>query len=164
MQMSSMTNSSWQLDRQGNCLWKHRFPRQWNWLSTEKKNCPQGKEIVCTKKKKKKGSTGFNSAPNTRKTHSVHSHEAITRLGRIIVNTVTCCYSRRLATGLNAVILTFLCYVSAKKKWMLQKFWKQMFRWGGSISEFFFQISSHAWLVLISLNHPYHSAVTMREF
>ena len=117
MQMSSVTNCSWQLDRQGNCLWKHRFPRQWNWLSTErKKKCSHGKEICCTKKKKKKGSTGFSSAPNTRKTHGAHSHVAITRLGRIIVNTVTCCYSRRLATGLNAVILTCFCAMFQLRK------------------------------------------------
>ena len=38
---------------------------------------------------------------------------AIARLGRVFVNTVTCCYSRGLATGLNAVIL--LRYVSSKK-------------------------------------------------
>ena len=38
------------------------------------------------------------------------------RLGRVIVNTVTC-YSRGLATGLNAVILTHFCARFRLRKW-----------------------------------------------
>ena len=34
---------------------------------------------------------------------------AIAYPNRVIVNTVTCCYSHGLATGLNAVILTSFC-------------------------------------------------------
>ena len=64
------------------------------------------------KRKMKKGSTGFSSALNTRETYGTRSHAAIARLGRVIVNTVTRCESRGLATGLNAVILTrsALCF------------------------------------------------------
>ena len=68
-----------------------------------------------TKKRRKKASTSFSSAWNTRKTYGVRSHAAIARLGHVIVNTVTCCYSRRLATGLNAVILTHFCAMSWQK-------------------------------------------------
>ena len=60
-------------------------------------------------KKKEKKQHSFSSAWNTHETYRVRSHAAIARLGRVIVNTVTCCYSRRLATGLNAVILTHFC-------------------------------------------------------
>ena len=73
-----------------------------------KKNCPQGKEISDVKKMKK-GSTSFSSASNTHETYGTRSHAAIARLGHLIVNTVTCYYSRRLATGMNAGILTCFC-------------------------------------------------------
>ena len=41
---------------------------------------------------------------------------AVAHLGRVIVNTVTCCYSRGLATGLNAVILTYFCAMFRLRK------------------------------------------------
>ena len=44
------------------------------------------------------------------------------RLVRVVVNAVTCCYSRGLATGLNSPSYTPLRYVSAKIKGMLRKF------------------------------------------
>ena len=59
--------------------------------------------------KKEEGRTGFSSAPNTGEMYGVHSHVAIAHLGRVIANTVTCCYSHRLAIGLNADILTHSC-------------------------------------------------------
>ena len=91
-------------------------------LFVEKPNCRGGRNQRY--EKEKKGSTGFSSVPNTQKTFRGHSHAAITHLGRVIVNTVTCYYSCRLATGSNAVIPTRLRTVSAKKKW---KFWKRIF-------------------------------------
>ena len=56
-----------------------------------------------------KGSTGFSSALNTRKTYGVCSHVAITRLSQLIVNTAAGCYSHGQALGLNAVIPTHFC-------------------------------------------------------
>ena len=67
-----------------------------------------GNEIGSTKEKEK-ASTSFSSARNTRETYGARSHAAIAHLGHVIMNTVTCCYSHRLATGLNAVILTHFC-------------------------------------------------------
>ena len=86
------------------------FPRRKTTVRGEKKS-PVQKEKG-EKRKKKKGSTGFSSALNTRETYGTRSHAAIARLGRVIVNTVTRCESRGLATGLNAVILTrsALCF------------------------------------------------------
>ena len=52
------------LFRHGNCPENANFRR-------EKKNCLRGKESGGTKKK---GSTGFSSAPNTRKTYGARSH------------------------------------------------------------------------------------------
>ena len=49
-------------------------------------------------------------------TKHICSHAAITRLGHVIVNTVTHCYSRGLATGLNAVILTHFCAMFRLRK------------------------------------------------
>ena len=68
----------------------------------------QGKEIGSTNKKKK-GSTGFSSALNNHKTYRARSRAAIACLRCVILNTVTCCYSRGLATGVNTVILTRFC-------------------------------------------------------
>ena len=98
------------LSKHGNCLQKCKFAWQWNWLSAEKESSLQGKEIGSTKKKKK-GSTGFSSALNNHKTYGARSLAAIAFLGCVILNTVTCCYSRGLATGLNTVILTHFCSV-----------------------------------------------------
>ena len=108
------------------------------------KNCPQGKETGGTRKI---GRTGFSSAPNTHETYEAHSNVAIAHLGRVIVNTITCCCCHGLATGLTQSFLhaSALCF-SFLKKQMLQKFWKQIFRGGGGggwISEFFFWINSH---------------------
>ena len=47
---------------------------------------------------------------------STRSHAAIARLGHVIVNTVTRCYSRGLATGLNTVILTCFCAMFRLRK------------------------------------------------
>ena len=101
------------------------FLQQWNFLWKNQRVLGGGGERNQWYEKEKKGSTGFCSVPNTQKTNRAHSHAAITHLGCVIVNTVTCCYSRRLATGLNAVIPTRFRAVSAKKKW---KFWKRIFR------------------------------------
>ena len=89
------------------------FSRRKTTVRGEKKSAVQ-------KKKKKKRKHRFSSALTTRETYGTRSQAAIARLGRVIVNTVTRCYSRGLTTGLNAVILTR--YVSAKKKRMLRKF------------------------------------------
>ena len=88
------------------------FPRRKTTVRGEKKSPVQKEKGEKRKKKKKKGSTGFSSALNTRETYGTRSHAAIARLGRVIVNTVTRCDSRGLATGLNAVILTrsALCF------------------------------------------------------
>ena len=86
------------------------FPRRNFYVYGEKKSAVQ------KRKKKKKGSTSFSSALNTRETYGACSHVAVAHLGRIIVNTVTCCYSRGLATGLNAVILTCLCAMFQLRK------------------------------------------------
>ena len=63
--------------------------------------------------------------------HGVHSYAAIACLGHVIFNTVSCCYSCGLATGVNTVILTCFYTVPAKKKWILQKFWKWIWGCGG---------------------------------
>lgn len=65
-------------------------------------------------KKKKRGGTGFSSAPKTHETYRVRSHVAIARLSHSIVNTATGCYSRRQALGSHSYPL--LQFVSAKKK------------------------------------------------
>lgn len=76
-------------------------------------------KIVCGKKtlgvqKKKRGSTGFSSAPKTHETYRVCSHVAIAQLSHSIVNTATGCYSCRQALGRHFYLLLQL--VSAKKK------------------------------------------------
>ena len=95
-------------------------------FSQGKKIVRRGKEIA-VQKKLRKGRTGFTSAHNTRETYGARSHAAIAHLGRIIMNTVTFCYSCGLATGLNTVILPCFCTVLAKKKQMLQKLGKHIF-------------------------------------
>ena len=73
------------------------------------------KKNVCGREKKlavqKIGSTGFSSALNTHRTNEACSYTVIAHLGHVIVNAVICRYSHRLATGLNAVILTRFCTV-----------------------------------------------------
>ena len=91
------------------------------------KNC--GEKKLTVQKEKKKGSNSFSSAPNTCETYGAHSYAAIARLGHVIVNTVTCCYSHTL----NTVILTCFstmfrlrkikCYESFESKFCV---W-----WGG---------------------------------
>ena len=100
--------------RHGNCLQKCEFLLHWNWLSAEKNNCPCGKEISSTKRKKEAPVLVPHWIP--RETYRTCSHTAVTHLGHIIVNTVTHCYSHGLATGLNAVILTRLCAVFRLRK------------------------------------------------
>jgi len=78
--------------------------------------------VVQKKKKEKKGSTGFSSAPNTRKIWSAftcgycHSWSHNCELSHLLL----------LSQAGNRLELshsyTLLCYVSAKKKRMLQKF------------------------------------------
>ena len=105
------------IDRHGNFPRKCKFLRQWNWLSVEKKNCPWGKEIGGTKKKKRRnGNTGFSSAPNTCETYRTRSHEAIACRGLIILNTFTWCNSCGLATGLNAVLHTSVLFQLRKSQ------------------------------------------------
>ena len=99
--------------RHGNCPWKRKFPWQWKWLSAPP---PQNVRGENSGNKPKKGRTGFSSAPNTRKMYRVCSHVAIAHLGRVIANTVTCCYSRRLAIGLNADILARFCAMFQLRK------------------------------------------------
>ena len=53
--------------------------------------------------------TGFSFAPHTCETYGVRLFAAVACLGHVLVNTVICYYSRGLATGLNAVILTRFC-------------------------------------------------------
>ena len=77
---------------------------------------PRRKKLAVQKKRKKRESTSFSSAPNTLETYKAHSHVAIACLGCVIVNTVTCCYSHGLATGLNAVILTRTMFWLRKRK------------------------------------------------
>ena len=64
----------------------------------------RGKEYGGTKKKR---STCFSSASNTRKTYGAHSHAATTCLGHLIVNTASGC--SRQALGLNTVIPPCFC-------------------------------------------------------
>ena len=75
----------------------------------EKNGLGEKKSTGQKRRGEKNGSTSFSSAPNTHETYGAHSHAAIARLGCVIVNTVTCCYSQGLAIGLNRVILTHLC-------------------------------------------------------
>ena len=86
------------------------------------KNCPQGKETGGTRKI---GRTGFSSAPNTHETYEANSHVDIAHRGCVIVNTITCCCCRGLATGLTQSFLhaSALCF-SFLKKQMLQKFFR----------------------------------------
>ena len=67
-------------------------------------------------KKTKKGRTGFSSATNTREMYGMRSHVAIARLGCVMANKVTCSYSRSLAIGLNADILTHFCAMFRLRK------------------------------------------------
>ena len=111
---------SW-VSRHGNCPRKCTFLWQGNRLSVEEKKWFVGK-INWQYKNNKKGSIGFSCTLNIRETYGAHSYVALARLGHVIVSTVTCSYSRGLATGLNAVILIHFCTVSAKKKRMLRQF------------------------------------------
>ena len=95
------------------------------------------KVLAAQKRKEKKGSTGFSSALNTCETYGVRSHAAIARLGRVIVNTVTCYYSCRLATGLNAVVLTHFCAMFQLRKSKCYESFEFCFCGGG--------LNSHAW-------------------
>ena len=100
--------------------------------SAEKKIVLREKKSV-VRKKKKKGSTSFSSAPNTRETYGMRSHAAIARLGHVIVNTVTCYYSRRLATGMNAGILTCFCAMfRLRKSECYESFESNFFGGGGA--------------------------------
>ena len=101
-------------------LWRQKIVRREKKLVTEKKR----------EKRQKKGSTGFSSAPNTAETYRAHSHAAIAHLGHRILNTVTCCYSRRLATGLNTVILTCFCSMFQLRKSKCYKSFKSEFSGG----------------------------------
>ena len=69
------------------------------------------------KEKEKEASVLIPRRIPAKQTERVH-----VRLGRVVVNAVTCCYSRGLATGLNSPSYTPLRYVSAKIKGMLRKF------------------------------------------
>ena len=85
-----------------------------NFRSSETDFPQREKKCQWEKKKlavQKIGSTGFSSALNTHRTNEACSYTVIARLGHVIVNAVICCYSHRLATGLNAVILTRFCTV-----------------------------------------------------
>ena len=102
------------------------------------KQLSMGKRKWCYKGGKKgEGSTDFSFTLNTCKTYGVQSHPAIAHLGHVIVNTVTCCYCRGLATGLTVVILTRFCAVSAKEKQNVMKVLKANFRgWVGGGLDF----------------------------
>lgn len=115
---SQMTHSF----RHGNCLWKRKFPRQWNWLSAEKRNCLRGKKLG-----------GYQNKTTAKKTgapilvlHQIPwkkwswSRSVIAHYCRLIVNTgaaVTLASSHSYA---------FLRHVSAEEKRMFRKFskWK----------------------------------------
>ena len=60
--------------------------------------------------------TGFSFAPHTCETYGVRLFAAVACLGHVLVNTVICYYSRGLATGLNAVILTPFCAMFQQRK------------------------------------------------
>ena len=77
------------------------------------------------------GSTGFSSALNTHRTNEACSYTVIARLGHVIVNAVICRYSHRLATGLNAVILTRFCTVYWLTKIKCYKSFDSYFFLGG---------------------------------
>ena len=86
------------------------------------KNCPWGKEIGSTKKEeKKKGSSGFSSAPNTSETYRARSHASWLhnfQYSHLLLlswagNRLECSHS-----------YTLLRYISVKKKQMLWKFWR----------------------------------------
>ena len=100
--------------------WRRKSVRREKKLVTEKK----------VKKSKKNRSTRFRSAPNTHETYRARSHAAISHLGHVIVNIVTCCYSRRLATGLNTVILTCFCSMFQLRKSKCYKSFKSKFSGG----------------------------------
>ena len=95
-------------------------------FSQVKKIVHRGKEIA-VQKKLRKGRTGFTSAHNTRETYGARSHAAIAHLGRIIMNTVTFCYSCGLATGLNTVILPCFCTMFWLRKSKCYKSWESTF-------------------------------------
>ena len=121
--------------RHGNCPWKCKFPWQWDWLSMKKNDCLCGKEIGGTKIKNKNEALVLvshristkhmecSSTLNTCKTYGAwscnyeHSHLLLLLQA-----------GNRLEHNHSYTILR---YVSAKKKQMLQKFWKQIFSgWG----------------------------------
>ena len=69
----------------------------------EKNYCSWGKETGGTKRKKEKKEALVLVQHQIPAKYGARSHAAIARLGRVIVNTVTCFYSRGLATGFCAM-------------------------------------------------------------
>ena len=68
------------------------------------------------KREEEKWNTSFSFAPNTHEIYGARLLAAVACLDHVIVNTVTCYYSRRLAAGLNAVILTPFCATIRQRK------------------------------------------------
>ena len=64
---------------------------------------------------------------------------AIAHLGRVVFNTVTCCYSRGLATGLNAVILTRFCAMFRLRKSECYESFESEFFKGARFQSFSFE-------------------------
>ena len=113
----------------------------------EKKNVRGEEKLVVQKNQQnqQKGGIGFSSALNTHETECVHVW-----LSPVLV--VNCEHSQLLSLSWAGDRLhcshsyLLLHYVSAKKKWMLQKFLKVNWGWGweGLDLRVFFQTGSHA--------------------